>query len=475
MTAVLSCREILDATSGALRRGDIERIFHGVSTDSREAVKDTLFIPIEGERFDGHDFLLPAVRNGAVGLLIREGKEEKGKGVPQDITVIRVPDTLRALGDIAHRWRRKFDVPVVAITGSSGKTTTKEMVATVAGLTKRVLKTQGTRNNLVGLPQTLLELDEGHDIAVVELGTNRPGEIGRLAAIALPNIGLVTNIGPAHMEGLGSLDAIREEKGDLYRFMVETGVAIINLDDDAAAILGRRWQGAKVTFGIRRPADVTAEGIGKVGETGTAFVLKAGGRTEKVSLQAAGRHNVANALAAAAVTWALGCELGVICRGLSSFTPVAGRMEIRRLANGALLIDDTYNANPSSTGEAIKTLDELREKGGSIVILGDMLELGAGAEDMHAEIGALLAASGVNAVFLKGQYAEATAEGAIKAGMSRDRIHFFESAQDILAYLRGCLKKSDWILIKGSRKARMEEITEAVINAFGLTPGSDPM
>lgn len=474
VTVVLSCREVLEATGGTLIQEGTARIFHGISTDSREAMNEALFIPLEGERFDGHDFLSSAVENGATGLLVQEGKEEKGRRVPADITVIHVPDTLRALGDIARFWRQKFRIPVVAITGSSGKTTTKEMMAAIAGITKRVLKTRGTRNNLVGLPQTLLELDEGHEIAVLEMGTNRPGEIDRLTTIAVPNVGLITNIGPAHLEGLGSPEAIREEKGGLFRAMRENGVAIINLDDDGVRVLGRRWEGRKVTFGLRHPADVSAEVVGKASERGTSFILRAGGQIQEVTLQVAGEHNVANALAAAAAAWALNFNLGIIHQGLSSSRPIAGRMEIHRLANGSFLIDDTYNANPASTREAIKTLKELRGSGSSTVILGDMLELGAGAENMHAEIGALLASAGTEAIFLRGQYAEATAEGARKAGIRREKVFFFADAREILAYLRRHLKRNDWVLVKGSRRAKMEEITGVILKAFGPTPGSNP-
>ena len=249
------------------------------------------------------------------------------------------------------------------------------------------------------------------------MGTNSPGEIARLAAIAAPDVGLITNIGPAHLEGLGSLEAIREEKGDLFRVMAGRGTAIINHDDDAIAVLAERWRGKRVTFGLKPGADVTARRIGQARSGwGPLRDSSSTGSPSPVRLAVPGRHNVMNALAAAAAAWALGFDRQAIAEGLAAFRPVPGRMEIRRLGNGAFMIMDAYNANPASVREALKTLQELRGAGSAFAILGDMLELGERAEALHEEIGTLLAETGIDRVFLKGTLSRFTAEGALKKG-----------------------------------------------------------
>lgn len=474
MTIALSCHEVLAAVEGTLIRGDGRRTFHALGTDSRAPLPEGLFIPLRGERFDGHDFLHAAVRNGAGGVLLEEGAEERGNALPEGVTVIRVRDTLQALGELARYWRRKFSLPVAAVTGSSGKTTTKEMLAGIAAVTRRVLKTEGTKNNLVGLPLTLLELRDDHEVAVVELGTNRPGEIARLTVIAEPDLGIITNTGAAHLEGLGSLEAVRAEKADLFVFMKQTGIAIINLDDEAAGMLGRRWTGKTLTFGLGRGghADVTAEGIVPQGPAGTAFTLRLPDGTLRVRLPAPGMHNVANALAAAAAATALGFAADIVGAGLEAFRPAPWRLEIHPLANGAFLIDDTYNANPASVQEALKTLGELRGQGDGTVVLGDMLELGDGAEVMHRRIGAFAASAGVRALFARGRYAEAVAGGAKEKGMPPEKVRVFSAADEILVHVRRHVKKGDWILVKGSRQAHMEEIVAEIIAAAGLAPAA---
>ncbi|MGZ6240909.1 MAG: UDP-N-acetylmuramoyl-tripeptide--D-alanyl-D-alanine ligase [Syntrophales bacterium] len=230
--------------------GSTDTLFKGVSTDSRQIMPGSLFIPLRGEKFDGHDFIAAAVRNGAHGFLVERGYENKIREKFADKTVIRVDDTLKALGDIAHSWRKKFRVRVVAITGSSGKTTTKEMLAGIAGLTKKIIKAQGNYNNLIGLPMTVLNINAQHELVILEMGTNTRGEIGRLTEIAEPDVGLITNIGPAHLEGFKSVETVREEKLDLFRKMPDAGVAIINIDDERLLVTNRDWRGKRVTFGL---------------------------------------------------------------------------------------------------------------------------------------------------------------------------------------------------------------------------------
>jgi UDP-N-acetylmuramoyl-tripeptide--D-alanyl-D-alanine ligase len=467
---ILSAGEILKATGGALLRGGCGWSCRGVSTDTRTLTAENLFIALAGENFDGHDCLAKAAERRAAGFLIRADAAGKLATLPEGLPVITVPDTLRALGDIACDWRRRFPVPVIAITGSSGKTTTKEMVAAIAVRTRNILRTEGNLNNRIGLPLTLLGLHGKHELAIVEMGTNSPGEIALLAAIAGPDVGLITNIGPAHLEGLGSLEAIREEKGSLFTVMTGRGTAILNHDDPAIGLLAGRWQGKCVSFGLGQGAGVTAEGIEPLGPEGVRFQLVIDGIGIPVFLSAAGEHNVMNALAAAAAAWALGFDRHEIAAGLAAFRPVPGRTEIRRLGNDAFLIIDAYNANPASVREAVKTLQGLRGNGDAVVILGDMLELGEQSEALHEEIGTLLADANIHELFLKGELTKALAAGAIRRGFSAERITFFENPEEVVASLWRRLKKDDWILIKGSRKMKMEAVAEKIIAAFDLKP-----
>ncbi len=300
------------------------------------------------------------------------------------------------------------------------------------------------------------------------MGTNHPGEIARLSAIAAPDVGLITNIGPAHIEGLGSLEGIREEKGDLFRIMAGRGTAVINHDDDAIAVLAERWQGRRVTFGLKPGADLTARHIGQAYPEGVSFEIVIDGIAAPVRLPAPGRHNIMNALAAAAAAWALGFDRQAIAEGLAAFSPVPGRMEIRRLGNGTFMIMDTYNANPASVREALTTIEELRCAGSAFAILGDMLELGERSGALHGEIGALLAETGVDTVFLKGILSRFTAAEAQKKGIPAEKIIFFDEPERVVADLRSRLRKGDWILVKGSRKMKMEAVAEAIIAAFDL-------
>ena len=470
----LNVEDIRRAAGAVMTPGHREGKFLGVSTDSRHIEKGNLFVALVGEHFDGHDFLKTAVTAGAAGLVIQRDREGKANSLPADVTVLRVEDTLKALGDIAHYWRTKFKVPVVAITGSSGKTTTKEMVATVLGQTKAVLKNEGNLNNRIGLPLTLFRLHARHEAVVLEMGTNRRGEIRRLTEIAEPGIGIITNVGAAHLEGLKSLEMIREEKGDLFDTMAGQGVAVINIDDPNLSPWEERWAGQKVTFGIRRPADVYAEHITHEGEKGTIFTLVMGKTSREITMATIGTHNVYNALAAAAAARSCGVPFDKICRGLMAFKPVSGRMEVHRLKNGAFLINDAYNANPASVGEALKTLRELRGESRSIVVLGDMLELGDQSEKLHEDIGRMIGETGVNKVFLRGQFAKAVAQGAMKKGLQGDQIHFDLSPVEITESLKRGLREGDWVLVKGSRRMKMEEVVQEIVQKIGLENRKTP-
>jgi len=467
-TPRFSTDDVLKATGGSLVRPGRSALFDGVSTDTRTIAAASLFVPLAGARFDGHDYIGQAAGAGAAGVLIQSGRESLLEKTADEATVISVEDTLTALGDLARSWRARFPIPVIAVTGSSGKTTTKEMAAAILGREKRLLKNEGNLNNLVGLPLTIFQMNEAHEVAVLEMGTNRRGEIARLTEIAGPTVGVITNVGPAHLEGLKSLETIRKEKGDLFRVMNNKGTAIINLDDEALAPWAQKWKGKKITFAIQADADVTASRITHEGEKGTIFKLLMDGASREILLPVLGFHNVSNALAAAAASSAAGATFDAICQGLMTFKPVGGRMEVYRLKNGGTLIDDTYNANPASVAVALKTLQGLKGECRSTVILGDMLELGGEAEKYHEEIGRNLADTGVSKAYLRGDFAKTTAKGAMKRGMKSDQVLVDLNTEETVAHLKACLKAGDWVLVKGSRKMKMEEIVQAILGAIGV-------
>ncbi len=464
---VLSLSDVLKASSGKLISGPAETVFHGVSTDSRSINKGNLFIALKGDNFDGHDYADAAFRQGAAGILAQDGDKMSRLKADKKNAVILVDDTLFALGEIAHGWRQKFSIPVIGLTGSSGKTTTKEMIASILGRGKNILKTEGNLNNLIGLPQTIFRLNEGHELMLLEMGTNTRGEIKRLTRIADPDIGLITNIGPAHLEGFGSMEAVREEKGDLFLNMKSSGIAVVNLDDEAVVFTADKWRGGKVTFSMSPNADVTVNDIERNGVKGIRFNLVIRGVAQKVEMKITGLHHMYNAMAAASVSVAVGMDSKAIMDGLSAFRPFSGRMEVSRLRNGAFLLDDSYNANPASVREALMTLKDLKAGHSAYVFLGDMLELGEQADEMHRRIGMLIATIGVNALFLRGDFSRITATGAMEGGMAPENIFYLSDEESGSDYLKNHLKKGDWILVKGSRRMKMEKIAAQIVEDFG--------
>jgi UDP-N-acetylmuramyl-tripeptide synthetase/UDP-N-acetylmuramoyl-tripeptide--D-alanyl-D-alanine ligase len=460
--------EVMAATGGRLIAGNAEKMVYGVSTDSRHIQQGNLFIALAGENFDGHAFVQKAVEDGAAGVVVSDFRKINPElpGVPAGI--IEVGDTLQALGDLAHAYRQRFSIPVIGLTGSSGKTTTKEMLSCILGEEKRVLKTEGNLNNLIGLPQTIFRLAGQHEIAVLEMGTNTRGEIKRLTQIAAPDIGLITNIGPAHLAGFGSMDVVREEKGDLFFNMIPSGITVVNLDDEAVCRVASRWSGRRVTFSMSAGADVSVNDIRKNGAKGTSFNLLMGGRALKVDMKIVGLHNIYNAMAAAATAVACGISPESIRQGLMMFAAVGGRMEIIKLQNGAYLINDAYNANPASVREALLTLKDLKNAHNAFVFLGDMLELGEAAREMHRRAGMLLATIGVTTVFLQGDFADVTAAGALGGGMNDEQIIFLHNVEEAVAHLKRQLRKGDWILVKGSRRMKMDRIVARICEDVGV-------
>jgi UDP-N-acetylmuramyl-tripeptide synthetase/UDP-N-acetylmuramoyl-tripeptide--D-alanyl-D-alanine ligase len=468
MSPIFSLDDVLTATGGRLTAGNKKSMVYGVSTDTRRICRGNLFIALAGDNFDGHAFVQKAVENGALGVIVSDARRIDAEKIGVRVPVVEVDDTLRALGDLAHVHRRRFSLPVIGLTGSSGKTTTKEMLSRILSREKKVLKTEGNFNNLIGVPQTIFRMNEQHEIAVLEMGTNKRGEIKRLTQIAAPDIGLITNVGPAHLAGFGSVDVVREEKGDLFLNMMPSGIAVVNLDDGAVCQVVERWLGRCVTFSMSAHADVGVSDVRKNGAKGINFNLLVGGNVCKVEMKVAGIANIYNAMAAAATAWAAGASPESIQQGLTMFEAVSGRMEMIRLQNGAYVMNDAYNANPASVRESLLTLKDLMAGHSAFVFLGDMLELGDAAPEMHHRVGILLATIGVTAVYLQGDFADVTAAGALDGGMTKEQIIILKDIQGVVADLKKQLRKGDWILVKGSHAMKMDGIVTKICEDMGV-------
>ncbi|MDH4164379.1 MAG: UDP-N-acetylmuramoyl-tripeptide--D-alanyl-D-alanine ligase [Nitrospirota bacterium] len=433
----------------------------GVSIDSRTIGKGELFIAIRGDRFDGHDFVEEVLRKGACGALVERSALETGHpGLGGRPDIYPVEDTLRSLQELSLMHRNRFTIPLVAVTGSNGKTTTKEMLAAILLHQGPVLKNEGNLNNHIGVPLTLLKLGPAHRAAVIELGMSNFGEIELLTRLARPDVGVITNIGPAHLEFLKSTDGVARAKGELLETMRSDGTAVLNADDQYFDALRTRFRGRTISFGIDRPADVRASDLRQT-VAGTEFALHAGGRSFPVRLAAAGRHNVSNALAAAAAAVALGMTPETVQAGLEKFRPVTMRSEVREV-RGISVIADCYNANPASMAAAITLLASLRRQGGlAIAVLGDMLELGEGGAAAHQAVGGAAAAAGLDLLIVLGAQQQQVFGGARSGGMAADRMLPADSAERAAALLRERARPGDTVLIKGSRGMKMEKVLEA--------------
>lgn len=444
---------IAQLTAGRLAPAGARATVSGISSDSRTVREGELFVPLRGANFDGHDFLSQAVRQGAVACL----SEEMVAGLP--VPVIMVEDTLRALGDLAAGFRQEFSLPVIGITGSSGKTTTKEMLAAILGQVNPGLKTEGNFNNLIGLPQTIFRLDASHHWLVLEMGMSARGEIARLAQIAVPDVGIITNVGEAHLETLHGLDGVARAKGELYVSLRPGATAVINADDERVVHLPVANGVRRLLYGLGPQAQVRGEAV-EVGGDRVGFLLCLPEQRFPVRLQLAGRHNVHNALAAAAAASALGVPGAIIARGLEAFRTLAGRMEAVQL-DGITLLADTYNANPLSVKAALLALDEMGGTGARVAVLGDMLELGSQAAALHREVGEVVALR-ADLLIALGSLAGAIAEGARQAGMPDAQIRIVPSHEEAVAVLQQLLRPGDRVLVKGSRGMRMERICAAL-------------
>ena len=457
-------QDIVRATQGALVAGDLGIPVTGVSIDSRSLGVGEAFFAIVGHRLDGHAFLAEAAARGAACLIVHTLPDD----VPANVPLVLVEETTRALGALAAWHRGRFAIPVVAVTGSNGKTTTKELMAGVLATRWEVLRPERSFNNQWGLPLTLLRLAPEHQAVVLEIGSNARGEVAALAALAAPTVGIVTTVAAVHTEYLGSLDGVREEKVGLVRALAPDGVAVLNADDPRVAGMARESRARVVTYGHGGTAHVRVAGDVVEDDAGLTFTLESGGERQLVTLALAGSHNVTNALAAAAAGVAVGLPLADIARGLGGVRPVAGRCVWRR-AGEVTILDDTYNASPVSVRAALDTVAARRHGRRVIVVLGDMLELGAISDEAHREVGRQVAALPADELIGVGRAMQGAVEAAREAGLGEAR--HLTTFEDTVAHLLKGLAPGDVVLVKGSRGMRMERVVDALLARFGGEDG----
>jgi UDP-N-acetylmuramoyl-tripeptide--D-alanyl-D-alanine ligase len=438
-----------------------DRPFGCVCTDTRTLKPGALFVGLRGPNFDGAAFVQAAAAQGAIGALVE-------RATPGMLPQVLVPDSLHALQELARNWRADFTLPVVAVAGSNGKTTAKEMTAAILSRMGLCMATRGNLNNHIGVPVTLMRLEASHRSAVIEMGANAIGDVAALMRIARPTVGLITNAGAEHLQGFGDLDGVAKGEGETVSCLEASGTAIINADD-AYADYWRGISGAKrnVTFGVHAPADFTAKNIFQGierGEFATRFTLISPLGERAVMLKAGGAHNIVNALAAAAAASAAGASLEDIATGLADFRAVAGRLQLKAGARGSWIIDDSYNANPSSVRAAMEVLRTL--PGATWLVLGDMAELGESSQDSHAHIGSYARDCGVKRLFAMGPLSSRAVETFGSGG------EWFADADSLTRRLQAELAPGVTVLIKGSRINRLERVVQALV---GGGAGPNPM
>jgi UDP-N-acetylmuramoyl-tripeptide--D-alanyl-D-alanine ligase len=442
--------------------GPKDSVLNGLCTDSRSIAQDQLFLALKGEKYNGHDFITQAVDQGAAGVVMEKGYHPEIPGGKKPV-LMTVPDTLKALGDLGHWWRQQHPIPLAAITGSVGKTTTKEMTACILEQSAPTLKNEGNLNNLIGLPLTLLLLKETHQRALVEMGMNHPGEIARLTEIADPNIGLITNVGRAHLEGLGSVEAVARAKAELLEKISKKGRVILNGDDLLLMKEASRFKRNVITFGLKSEHPIHARKIRRLGENGIAFKLQCFEQSMDVELNVPGVQNVLNALAASAMAFCLDESLSGIAEGLNRFKGMKGRFTVSHISRDITLVDDTYNANPSSLRAAMDMVRELAANTRRVIVgLGEMLELGDETVTAHLEAGHMVAELGTSYFLAMGEHARHMIEGAVSKGFPSDKAVEINRHEDMVRKIENVIRPGDIILLKGSRKMQLEKVAESL-------------
>lgn len=429
------------------------RSFVGVSTDSRTVAAGELFVALRGANFDGHEFVATAKARGAAAAMV--DNDALGRLGDSGLPLLVVADTRLALGALAADWRARFSLPLIAVTGSNGKTTTKEMLASImtAAFAGAVLSTRGNLNNDIGLPLTLLKLEATHRAAIVEIGMNHPGEIAALARIARPTVAVVTNAQRAHLAGMGSLESIAAEKGSVFAALGENGVAVYSLDDAWADLWHAQSAGCRrLNFSFTRPADVC--GAYSTRGLDNRLDISAAGEEIEIALAVPGAHNARNALAAATAAIAAGIPLAVVGAGLAAFRGIKGRLQRCSAVHGAVLLDDTYNANPDSVRAGIDVL--AATIGRKIVVLGDMGEIGDMSGQFHDEVGGYAKSQGVDLLLALGEWSALAAHNFGSGG------RHFGTLKELLDVLVGELTPETTVLVKGSRYMQMERVVQAI-------------
>jgi len=453
----LTCFEVVKAVNGVQLSGPKDAVFKNISTDTRKIKKGELFIPLIGENFDGHEFIEKAFEKGAAGVLTQKMIQPDN-----DRVIIRVEDTKKALGSIAAYYRSKFSPYVVAITGSVGKTSTKDIVASALAYSYNVLKTEANYNNEIGLPLTLLKLDDKVDIAVLEMGMRGQGEIRYLTNIVKPNAAIITNIGLAHIERLGSQENILKANLEITEGLQEGGTVILNGDDPLLYGMKGKLNSRIVYFGINNDdVEYKAININNLGLEGIEFDIIINDEKYKVKVPSPGIHNVYNALAAFAVGMEVGQSPDKIIKGILNYKPTQMRLDVKEY-KGITIINDAYNANPQSMEAAIKVLKDISKKGRAIAVLGDMLEMGEYASKAHFDIGSFAFKQGIDYVVTVGEKGKLIAKGAVREGMENERVYSFDDNEEAGMFLRNFAREGDCILVKGSRGMKMEEVIEVL-------------
>lgn len=422
--------------------------FEAVSTDTRNIQAGSLFVALKGERFDGHDYIQLAKQQGAVGVIC-------DRDLDADIAYIKVHDTRMALGELAAYWRQKLKITVVGLTGSNGKTTVKEMLTAILSEVAEVASTRGNFNNDIGLPLTLLEMRGNHRYAVIEMGANHAGEIEYLTHLTKPDVAILNNAGPAHLEGFGSLQGVAQAKGEIFSGLTANGVAIINVDDEFADYwISLCDDHKKIFFGLDESAMITTSS--ELRSYQGEFILETPDGSIEISLPVPGLHNLKNALAASAAAIALNIDLETIKKGLEKFSGVKGRLQFYRGFSDALVIDDSYNANPMSFRVAIDVLATQQKT--KILVLGDMGELGADAAELHFKTGEYAKQKGIDYLLATGKLGEYAAEG------FGDHGQFYKNKSDLITDVKLQMNEGVAVLVKGSRSMHMEEVVTALTN-----------
>lgn len=450
---------LASACGGELVSGALEALFSGVGTDTRSLSPGVAFFAIVGDRFDGHDFLREAERAGVAVVVVGRGREIPG-GL--NVPVVVVEDTRRALGDLARVWRRELELPIVAVGGSNGKTTTKEMLGAVLGRRWRTVISAASFNNDIGVPLTLLRLGVGDEAAVVEVGSNHPGELEPLLGMVKPGIGVVTSIGREHLEHFGSLEGVAREEGEVAESIPDGGVLVVNGDSPLIGEVAGRTRARVLRVGFGAGNDWRGR-VESVGFDGVSFQVEgAGGGLDGIyRVPVPGRHQVTNAMLALAVGSVLGLGRGELLRGLEGCSQPPRRMQVIE-RDGVRVLDDCYNANPDSMVAALETLGSLPCDGRRLALLGDMAEVGVESGRFHAEVGRCAGLSGVDLLWVTGRMASWTADAAREAGVKQ--VEIVEKLEAVADRVVESVRAGDILLVKASRSARLERVIDALCN-----------